>query len=212
MIRINLLPVKKARKREANQRQLVYAGLGLLGAVGVMVFVHIQITGEVEALQRQNANIQSDIDRAKAEIGDYDKIKAQREELLKQHKTIGALQSARTGPVYLLRELAEIMTPGKGPTFDRISYEETLRRDPNAGFNATWDTRRVWLDAFEEDDRKVKIRGGAKSNEDVAEFLKRLQSSVYFADVVLETTQQVAAQGTSSVKHMSFSLATGVNY
>lgn len=212
MIRINLLPVKKARKREANQRQFVYAGLALLGAVGAIVVVHLQISNEVESLQRQNSSIQADIDRYKSEIGDYDKIRAQREELLKQQKTIGALQSARTGPVYLMREIAEILTPGKGPTFDRISYEETLRRDPNAGFNATWDTRRVWLESFEEEERKLKLKGGAKSNEDVAEFLKRLQSSVFFSDVVLETTQQIAPQSPGSVKHMSFSLSTGVNY
>lgn len=213
MIRVNLLPFKKARKREEGQRQLVYMGAGVAVALGVVVFVHLQISGEVESLQAQNAAIQADIERFKTEMGDYDKIKAQREELLKQQKTIQDLQSARTGPVFLMRELAEILTAGKGPTFDRISYEESLRRDPNAGFNASWDTRRVWLESFEEEEHKVKIRGGAKSSEDVAEFLKRLQTSVFFKDVAFDGTQQATSgNATNAVKHMTFSLAAEVVY
>jgi len=42
---------------------------------------------------------------------------------------------------------------------------------PNAGFNASWDPRRVWMEGYAEDQKHVRIRGSAKSNEDVAEFL-----------------------------------------
>lgn len=211
MIRINLLPAKRARKQDAGRRQLAAMGAGLLVAAAALVFVHVSISNEIEASQAVNSAITRDIEKYKAEMGDYDKIRGQREDLLKQQKTIVALQTARTGPVYLLRELSEILTPGKGPTFDRVTYEETLRRDPNAGFNASWDTRRVWIESFEEENKKVKIKGGAKSNEDVAEFLKRLQSSVYFQDVTPESTSQVAASATQ-VKHLTFSLTTGVSY
>ncbi len=212
MIRINLLPVKKARKREAGQRQLLYMAGGVV-AVGIAIFfVHMTATNELEQIQRDNRSLQADIERLKAELGDYDKIKAQREELLRQRKTIQSLQAGRTGPVYLMREVSEILTPNKGPTFDRVTYEERLRRDPNIGFNSSWDTRRVWLDSFEETAQRVKIRGAAKSNEDVAEFLKRLQLSVFFNEVVPEATNQVAAAGPIAVKHVSFSLSATVAY
>ncbi len=212
MIRINLLPAKRARRREAGQRQLAAMGLAVLATAGGAVFVHISASNERDDLARQNRLIQSDIDRLKAELGDYDKVRTQREELLKQRKSIQALEQARTGPVFLLRELSEILTAGKGPTFDRVLYEESLRRDPNVGFNAAWDTRRVWLESFEEDQKRVRIRGAAKSIEDASEFLKRVQLSVFFSDVRPEGTTQVSSGGPGSVKYVSFSFTAQVAY
>lgn len=212
MIRINLLPQKKQRKADAGQKQLVYMAFSVLVAVGGIVVFHMTLQGELDAVNRDNQVIQAEIDRYKAELGDYDKVRAQREELLRQQETIKKLEERRTGPVFLLREISEILTPGKGPSFDRLTYEETIRRDPNSGFNAAWDTRRVWLTSFEEQERMVKITGAAKSNEDVAEFLKRLQASVFFQNVVLESTSQVTTNREGDVKHMTFNLSTGVIY
>jgi type IV pilus assembly protein PilN len=218
VIRINLVRVKKSRRAPAGQRQLLYMGMAVLVTIGGLVFVHIQASGELEGLQQENRRVQADIDRLKAEIGDYDKVKAQREELLKQRKSIQALEAGRAGPVFLLRELSEILTPGKGPTFDKVTYEEALRRDPNVGFNASWDTHRAWIESYEENQKKVRIRGAAKSNDDAAEFMKRLNSSVFFSGVRLENTVQSQDRGglrggaSSALKHITFSLNAEVVY
>ena len=213
MIRINLLPGKKPKRSEAGQRHIVFMGAGLLvGLAGIAIF-HIQASNELDEIVRQNALVTAEIDRLKSELGDYDKIKGQREELLKQRKTIEALDKGRTGPVFLLRELSEILTAGKGPTFDGVTYQEALLRDPNIGFNAGWDTRRVWLEQYEEMGKNVNIKGSAKSNEDVAEFLKRLNLSVFFADVNPQSTTMTQTGGTgSTVKYVTFSLKTRVIY
>jgi type IV pilus assembly protein PilN len=208
VIRINLLPIRKAKRQGAGQRQFLIMGLALLGAVGLVVFFHLDATNELENVQRENTILQADVAKLKQELGDYEKVRAQREELLKQRKTIQSLEAGRTGPVYLLRELSEILSPGKGPTFDRVTYEETLRRDPNAGFS-NWETKRAWLDSYTEERQKVRIRGSAKSNEDVAEFLKRLNSSVFFKDVNLDATAQ-ASKG--AVKYVNFGLSATVIY
>ena len=208
MIRINLLPTRRAKRQEASQRQFLIMGLALLATIGLIVFFHLQATTELEKAQHDNTILQADVAKLKAELGDYEKVRGQREELLKQRKTIQSLEAGRTGPVYLLREMSEILSPGKGPTFDRVTYEETLRKDPNAGFS-NWETKRAWLDSYTEDKMRVKIRGSAKSNEDVAEFLKRLNSSVFFKDVNLDATAQ-AAKG--SVKFVNFGLSTTVIY
>jgi type IV pilus assembly protein PilN len=209
VIRINLLPIRKVKRAEASQRQFLYMGVAILATVGGVVFLHLQAAGQLEDNKRRNTILQADVARLKQEIGDYDKIRAQREELLRQRKTIQALDAGRNGPVYLLREMSEILSPGKGPTFDRVSYEETLRRDPNAGFNASWDPRRVWMEGYTEDQMHVRIRGAAKSNEDVAEFLKRLNSSVFFSEVNLDSTTQVSGRG---IKFVSFNLSANVIY
>lgn len=209
MIRINLLPIRKVKRAEAGQRQFLYLGAALLLTVGAVIFFHLQTAAQLEEIKRRNTILQADVARLKQEVGDYDKVRAQREELLRQRKTIQALEAGRTGPVYLLREMSEILSPGKGPTFDRITYEETLRRDPNAGFNASWDPRRVWVDAYAEDHKQIKLRGSAKSNEDVAEFLKRLNSSVFFSDVNLDATNQTSGRG---IKYVTFGLSANVIY
>ena len=209
MIHINLLPIRKVKRAEASQRQFLYLGVAVLATVGAVVFVHLQADAQLEEIKRKNTILTADVARLKQEIGDYDKVRSQREELLRQRKTIQALDAGRTGPVYLLREMSEILSPGKGPTFDRVTYEETLRRDPNAGFNASWDARRVWMEAYSEEAKHVKVRGAAKSNEDVAEFLKRLNSSVFFSDVNLDSTNQVSGRG---IKFVNFGLSANVIY
>ncbi len=209
MIRVNLLPIRKVKRAEASQRQFLYLGAALLLTVGGVIFFHLRTVGQLEEIKRKNTILAADVARLKQEVGDYEKVRAQREELLRQRKTIQALEAGRTGPVYLMREMSEILSPGKGPTFDRITYEETLRRDPNAGFNASWDPRRVWVEGYAEDHKHIKLRGSAKSNEDVAEFLKRLNSSVFFREVNLDATNQVAGRG---IKYVHFSLSAKVIY
>jgi len=208
VIRINLLPTRRAKRQEAGQRQFLAMGLAILATIGLIVYFHLDATTQLEKVQHDNMILQADVAKLKADLGDYDKVRAQREELLKQRKTIQSLESGRTGPVYLLRELSEILSPGKGPTFDRVTYEETLRKDPNAGFT-NWEPKRAWLESYIEDRRRVKIKGSAKSNEDVAEFLKRLNASVFFKDVNLDATAQ-ASKG--SVKYVNFGLSTTVIY
>jgi type IV pilus assembly protein PilN len=215
MIRINLIAARKVKRRDAGEKQLAFMGLSVLGAIVAMVFAYLSSQSRLDEITRDNDAVRADIDRMKAELGDYDKVKEQRQDLLKQQKTIQALEAGRTGPLYLMREMSEILSPNKGPTFDRATYEDRLRRDPNVGFNTSWDTRRVWLESFEETAGKVKIKGSAKSNEDVAEFLKRLQLSLFFSDVAPESTTQVnetAIAGDATVKHVTFTLAAKVAY
>jgi type IV pilus assembly protein PilN len=208
VIRINLLPSRKAKRQGAGQRQFLLMGLAVLGTVGLVIYFHLDATNALENAQRDNTILQAEVAKLKQELGDYDRVRAQREELLKQRKTIQSLESGRTGPVYLLREMSEILSPGKGPTFDRVSYEETLRRDPNAGFS-NWEPKRAWLESYVEEKLRIRLRGSAKSNEDVAEFLKRLNSSVFFKDVNLDATAQ-AARG--AVKYVNFGLSATVIY
>ena len=83
MIRINLLPTRKAKRQEASQRQFLLMGLAILATIGLVIFFHLQATNELERAQHDNTILQADVARLKQELGDYDKIRAQREELLK---------------------------------------------------------------------------------------------------------------------------------
>ncbi len=211
MIRINLLPVKSAKRREQGQKQLlVGAGWITLVVVGIIVF-HSAAESKINDLRTHNQELSTAIAKLKAELTDYDQIKARREELIRKGNAIKRLQANRSGPVWLMRELSDILTKGKGPSFNKDQYEELLRRDPNAAFNTTWDPKRVWLLSYDEKAHQVKIHGAAKSDEDVAEFLKRLKLSAFFSDVYWQQTQPQFDQKLN-VAYVTFDVKARVNY
>jgi len=211
MIRINLLPVKAARRRESGQRQVLFGAVVILAALAGVVLFHGWAAAQLTQQQRNLQRVRGEIEQLKKDVGDYDDIKRQRDDLHRQKEAIKKLESARKGPVYLMRELSDILTKGKGPTFDKAQYEETLRRDPNAGINQGWEPKRAWIISYAEKGGQVSIKGGAKSDEDVAEFLKRLKLSAFFSDVYWQQTQpQVDTK--ANVSFVTFDVSCRVNY
>ena len=99
----------------------------------------------------------------------------------------------------MLMELSNILTPGKGPTVDPEKLAELRKDNPTAGYSVAWDARRLWLDSFLDRDGKCLIRGVGKSNEDVAEFLRRLEVSEMFANVSLDSTRANKTGGTGTI-------------
>jgi type IV pilus assembly protein PilN len=211
MIKINLLPVKAAKRREQGQKQLLI-GVGVFTVTLVsIIFFHGTQVAHLNEMRDHNQQLSRDIAKLKAEIGDYDVIKAQRDELIRQRDAIKRLQANRSGPTYMMRELSDILTPGKGPTFNKEQYEEQIKRNPSVGFNPNWDTRRAWLISYSEQNHNVKIKGGAKSDEDVAEFLKRLKVSAFFSDVYWQQTRP-EVDTKLNVSYVTFDVTCRVNY
>jgi hypothetical protein len=53
--------------------------------------------------------------------------------------------------------------------------------------------------------KRVRIKGAAKAPDDAAEFLKRLQSSVFFSDVTFENATLMQQPGPNAIKFVPFS-------
>jgi type IV pilus assembly protein PilN len=211
MIKINLLPVKAAKRRADGQRQiLIGAAVVTVSVIGIILF-HGTTVARIDGERAENSRLEDAIKKLKAEIGDYDVIKAQREGLIKQRDAIKKLQANRSGPVWMMRELSDILTPGKGPTIDKAAYEEKLKTDPNAGFNPNWEPKRVWLLNYSERAQSVNLRGAAKSDEDVAEFLKRLKQSAFFSNVYWQKTEP-QFDSHLNVAYVTFDVTCKVNY
>lgn len=211
MIKINLLPVKAAKRRADGQRQLLIGAVVLtVTMVGIILF-HGATISRIDGEKAVNARLEEAIANLKKEMGDYDLIKAQREELIKQRDAIKKLQANRSGPVWMMREFSDMLSPNKGPTINKEAYEEQLKRDPNAGFNPSWDPRKVWLIDYTEHAQGVTLKGAAKSDEDVAEFLKRMKQSVFFSDVYWQQTQPQVDTKTG-VAFVTFDVTCKVNY
>src|SRR5216110_298911 len=104
MMHINLIRARRARLLAPGDRALVAMGASVVLAIAGLAFVTLGATAEATQATRANASVRDEIDKMKGELGDFEKVKAERQNLLKQQKTIDGLKAGRTGPVYVMRE------------------------------------------------------------------------------------------------------------
>jgi type IV pilus assembly protein PilN len=187
MIRINLLPEKRAAQRriaaaEGQAWIVIIAAVFVFEVVGLMLLQKSK-NDELAKLAKHNQEVQANIDDIKRQISNRDEIKSQLKELRDREDAIQKLQSARTGPTSVMLELSHILTTGRMPTVDRDKLEQLKRDNPGAVPNVNWDARRLWLTGYDEVDRNVRLTGFARDGEDLSEFLRRLQLSDFFYDV-----------------------------
>jgi type IV pilus assembly protein PilN len=225
MIRVNLLPQKKQTRRRGggdtsapiesgggeSQIWLAFVLGAVLLEVIVLLFVYKTKQDQLTQVQKQNTELQGNIENIKREIAQHATIKAQLKELRDREEAIQKLQAARTGPTATMLELSRIMTPGRGPTVDRDKLEQLKRDNPSSVPNASWDPRRLWLTTYKESDRTVRLTGYARDGEDVSEFLRRLSLSDYFYEVKLLPATK-AVDSVTKLELVKFEMSAKVRY
>lgn len=202
MIRINLLPEAKRQAATGGSGQL-WAVIYMLAAAGwavVLGLFYLSAAAKLEEKDAANRAVQSQIDQVKSQSANIGEVEAQLAKSRELQKVVQGLQDARQGPVRVLMEISHILSAGRGPTVDEQKLEAMRRENPLAGFNPGWDIRRLWLTAFTESNRVCKISGFGKSNEDVAEFLRRLTLSDVFSEVSLQSTAAATEAGLPAVR------------
>ena len=158
MVRINLLPVRISRKKEAGNRQLaVIVGVLLLGLAGNWVWASLR-AGDLADRERRIARTRADLAQLDKIIGEVKSLRAQQQELRAKLDVLDKLKQGRTGPVKMLDELATIVP------------------------------RRLWLKKMEEKGGNVIFQGTASSIDDVSLFMTALKGSRYFGGVELKKT------------------------
>jgi len=202
LIRINLLPEKRAAQRRsaaAEGQGWVFVIVGaLVLEIIVLMLLQKSKNDDLARITKRNTEITANIDDIKKQISNRDEIKAQLKELRDREEAIQKLESARTGPTSVLLEVSHLLTPGRMPTVDRDKLEQLKRDDPQSVPNPNWDARRLWLSAYSEVDRNVSLKGLARDGEDVSEFLRRLAISDYFYDVRMMPASKVTDGTTRS--------------
>lgn len=214
MIRINLLPQAKRSTSSGTTTVQVWGYLYLASAIVwcvALAFVYFSLTSDLDQAKAQNAEVTRQIERVNQQGGNLAELQKQLEKSRQVEKVVNDLLAARQGPTRMLLELSAILSQGRGPTVDPKKLEEMRKSNPEAGFSPGWDTRRLWLKSFKEDQLACTIIGEARNNEDIAEFLRRLSLSTSFEDVSLVRTglPNQAAAGATSV---SFELKCKVRY
>jgi len=213
MIRVNLLPRRRETKREGGRAWIgVVAVLFLLEIVAIIV-VHANKKKDLDAQVAKNSDIERDIADKRGKIANHDAVKKQLAEFQAREDAIAKLQAGRTGPTAMMLELSRILTPGKSPTVDPVEYDKLRKENPAALPSDKWDPHRLWLLSFKEENRVVAINGIGKTNDDVAEFMRRLNVSRYFDDVKLVKTEEKRDHDqTADLPAIAFDMRAKVNY
>ncbi len=160
MPHINLLPWREELRRE-RQRLFINVAVGAaIVTIGIIVLAHIQIDGMINAQQARNSFLQDQITRVNAEIKEIESLEKEKQALLARMKIIQELQGSRSEIVHLFDEMARIIP------------------------------EQVYLIKLSRTGREVHLEGVADSNEDISEFMRKLNASPWFGNpklTVIET-------------------------
>ena len=211
MIRVNLLPRRREAKKEGGNwwiPVLVVLGIAELG--GILIF-HAQEKKVLDAQIDSNKKIEAAIAEKQANLGKHDQVKKDLADFLAREDAITKLEAGRAGPAAMLIDLSRILSSSKNQSIDPAALER-LRKD-DALPNPSWDPHRLWLVSFSEIAHNVSILGVGKTNDDVAEFLRRMSISRYFTDVVLvKTEEKTDKETTGDMPAISFEMRAKVRY
>jgi type IV pilus assembly protein PilN len=159
MIRINLLPVKAAQKKEMLKGQLMVVVLTLIVSAGVCAAGYTYVSGEVEARQKQIDNKNAQIKKLAKVIKEVKDFEKRQKDLRAKLDVLEKLKSSRGGPLYLLDELYRALP------------------------------EKVWLTNFKEGNGRAQIKGVGANEEDVAVFMRNLEASDLYSNVELKVTK-----------------------
>jgi type IV pilus assembly protein PilN len=147
MIKINLLPIRQARKRESVKQQLIL-GLVLLVGAGVGLYLwYSAMENKIDEKKRQIKTTEQQIEQYKKAIGEVEKYKGLEETLNRKLKIIDDLIRGKTGPVRVLDRLSQVIP------------------------------KQVWLTDWKEKSGTVTLEGEAVSNKYVAQFITTLKDT-----------------------------------
>ena len=162
MIKINLLPVKAAKKREFGRQQIILFALLLILAGLGNYFWYNKVQSDLTALDQRIAQTRTEIAQLEKTIGEVKSIKEDKKALEDKLKILDTLKKGRTGPVKVMDELATIIP------------------------------QRVWLTEYSESGGTVTMNGQASAYEDLSAFSKKLKASVHFTNITIRTARQRA--------------------
>jgi type IV pilus assembly protein PilN len=159
MIEINLLPVREARRKADARDVVMMLALALLVSGGGAAIVHSRISSDLNATRVRVTQMEADIEQFKPQLEQVARFRKRKANLQKKIDVIDELDRARSGPVRVLDELAS--------------------RTPD----------RLWLTSMSTSGDTITLKGESLDNEIVAQFLKALGESEYFANIDLGGTE-----------------------
>ena len=163
MIRINLLPVRAAQKKEKLRSQLsIFFLCIVLACIGCGALYFQKMTA-INGVQDEIATINQQNNKLRKKIGQVKDFEKKKVDLEKKLAILKKLKAGKSGPVHLLDELSTSL-PDK-----------------------------LWLTKFKEKGGTINLSGVADNENSVAVFMRNLDDSPYYKNVELAVTEQTKA-------------------
>jgi len=178
MIKINLLPFRVSRKKETATQQLIIMGALLAVTLVAIGLVYTVTLGKIRTAKAEITRSEEELALLKKKIGEIDNLKKLQAEVQKKLDILNQLRKEKTGPAIRLARLSDIVS------------------------------EKMWLTRYVESGTSVSISGLAYSEELIADFMNKIQSSPEFTNVELQVSEQ---QEVGGVKLKKFDLTCVLN-
>lgn len=160
MIRINLLPVRASKKREAGKQWLLLFALVAVASLIGNYLWYSDAQRRLDAIKQRISRYEKDVKTLNKIIGEVKNIKAEKKAMEEKLTILKKLRDGRTGPVRVLDELSNILP------------------------------QRLWVKSWDDNNSTVTITGSAINHEEVSVFLTKLKASKFFSNPDLKFTRQ----------------------
>lgn len=178
MIRINLIPFRKARKIENIQRQVSIFAIIFVIIMGGMFYYNMVLNKKITKLDAKVSNIKTEISKVEKQAKQVDQLQKAIKTLKKKIQVIKDLETKRKEAVHLLDNMSLMVTERASLSSDTIENKDEKPY------------KRLWFTNFKAQGDSININGIALDNKTVADFMTRLEASNLFTNVTLKTLKQ----------------------
>lgn len=165
MIKINLLPVRAAKKKESAVQQIALFCAGLVLVLAVVLVMYVVERAQISDTKNDIASANDKINELKTRIGRLEKLKSLKEQVAKKLDVLNQLRKNKTGPARRLATLSS-STPDQ-----------------------------LWLTSYSESGQEIKISGISFNEDLIAGFMRSLEASQDYMGVELLVSEQKEADG-----------------
>ncbi len=160
MVTINLLPVKAELRKRALIEHAAILGFCVIVAILLLSTIQGSLNSKKDYLNAEIASTKVEINKLAKEAEKIEEFKKRKQDLERKLEIIANLKTQKSGPVEVLDQLSLIIP------------------------------EKAWVNSIKNSGNSLVLDGYAVDNPTIAQFLKRLQASQYFSDVVLVLSQQ----------------------
>lgn len=181
MIKINLLPVRAAKKKETAIQQISIFCISIVLVALIIISLYGVKLGQISSAKNDITTANAKISELKTKIGKLEELKKFKEQVKKKLDILAQLRKNKTGPAQRLATLSDI-TPDK-----------------------------LWLTAYSENNDNIKLAGVAYTEDLIAQFMRSVQASNDYTGVELIVSEQKDISGTKVKGfELAFKLKTSV--
>lgn len=166
MIKINLLPIRAAKKKETAIQQVTIFCVSLALVAAVVISMYLVKKVQISSTKTDITTATTRINELKAKIGKLEELKSLKNQVKKKLDVLAQLRKNKTGPAQRLATLSDI-TP-----------------------------EQLWLTGYAESGENIRLSGIAYTEELIATFMRSIEATVDFMGVDLVFSEQFDSGGT----------------